>query len=274
MIKTNYLLLGLITIFSCHSGENTKSKEDPKTDKVQLRFQPIKDESYQMVYTFTVKNEKTGDEPTFDIDVVCTVRENTHSKIILETEYKEIAMHGKLKGTSINLRAGDSLSTTLPEANLVAAPVFTFLHRKVESHYDSQFRKTKEIIDGNDSLQSLDGNESKVQFIARYPEKAIGINDTWSDELEIKIGNKKIEKAVFKVSSMNEKEIQLEISGNIDGESEKFGKPFQVQGSFKGTATVDIKTGWQNQAKLNLTFTLTIDGNTIPMVQVIEFKLK
>ena len=259
------------TLLSC--GDSSKKESSEKAEKVLLAFNPEKGTEYNMQYSMMVHNDTTGDETKFTIDLLNTVTDNSEKGIDVTALFQNIEMKGKLKGIDVSLKAGDTASS-IPEAQLVAAPVFAFQNHSVLFNFNKQFKKLGEKIVDADTIKALTGVESKAQFIAQFPNKEVGVNDTWESGIEIKIGEKKIEKAKFTVVEISETEIKLKVEGAIDGKGNKFGHEFTMKGDFTGEITVDKKTGWQNKSALHIHFILEMMGNKTPMTQEISYGLK
>lgn len=266
-------LISIMLISILFFGCTNATDETEKKDAILLRLNVKKDDVYKMQYTLFVHNDTTGDETKFSIDILNKIEDAKNDKIEVSSLFESISMHATLKGKEIDLTAGDTIKSD-PEASLVAAPVFAFLKHNVVSSYSNTFKKLSEKIQDADTVKALVDVESKAQFIAQYPEKEIGINDSWESAISIKVGNQQIDKAVFVVKSISDKEVLLTVNGKIDGKGEKFGHEFTMKGDFTGEISVDKLTGWQNKSALHIQFVLEMMGNKTPMKQEITYSLK
>lgn len=255
------------------TGCSSETKSDKTEDRVLLKLNPEKGKVYPMLYSLNVHNETAGDETNFTIELLNRVDNVTNEKISISSIYENITMVGNLKGTDVKLIAGDTLKS-IPEAILMAAPVFAFHKRKVNFEYNEQFRKTNEVIENADTVKALANVQSKAQFIAQYPKKELGVNDSWESDVELKFGEEKAKNVLFTVRSISATEVVVDLKGKIDSKGEKFGHEFSMNGSFTGEITIDKKTGWQNKCALHIQFVLEIMGNKTPMKQEITYNLK
>jgi len=271
-MKNSIILFTLASVSLIACSSENKLEEETSENKIMLRLKPETGKEYKMVYFLSIHNDSTGDETAFTIDVANKIQEVNAEKTVVSTFFNSINMKGKLEGVDVDVNSGDTIKNE--RIQLVAGAVFAFHKQTVTSSYDQLFRKTTEKIENADTIKALIGAENKVQFIARFPEKEIGINQSWDSELEIKAGNKKIEKATFTVKEIKENEVVLDVKGDISGKGEKFGREFEINGKFTGEIIVDRKTGWQNSAELHIEFILDMDNKKTPMKQEISYKLK
>jgi Family of unknown function (DUF6263) len=266
-----------LTLFLCLAILLTACTSDNKTEgtpkKVLLKLDPEKGKVYPMLYSLNVHNDTTGDETTFTIELLNKIENVSNDAVSISSVYENISMVGNLKGTDVKLMAGDTLKS-IPEATLMAAPVFAFHKRKVNFEYTKEFRKTNEIIENADTIKALANVQSKAQFIAQYPKKEVGVNDSWESDIELKFGEKNAKNVLFTVRSISETEIVVDLKGKIDSKGEKFGHEFSMTGDFTGEITIDKKTGWQNKCALHIQFVLSIMGNQTPMKQEITYNLR
>lgn len=265
------LLTLTLMLTGCSSEENNSGSE--KKNKVLLKLSPEKGKEYLMLYTLNVHNDTTGDETTFTIELLNKVESVKESVITISSLYQNVSMIGNLKGKNVNLKAGDT-TKSIPEASLMAAPVFAFHNYTVTFEYNNQFRKVGEKIENADTIKALTNVQSKAQFIAQYPEKEIGLNETWKSDIEMKFGDQKIKDANFTVKSISESEVIVEVEAEIMGKGDKFGYEFTMTGTLTGEVTIDRKTGWQNKAKVDIEFVLDMMGNKTPMRQEISYNLR
>jgi len=265
------LILFMAFLFSCSTNENDSTTESNK--KILLKLNPKKGKIYPMLYTFNIQNDTTDEQTTFTIELSNKIENNTGETVRVSTFYENITMVGKIKNTEVKLIAGDTLKS-IPEATLVAAPVFALHKRKVNFEYTPNFKKTKEIIENADTIKALSNEQSKVQFIAQYPSKKVGVSDTWVSDINLKFGEKNAEKVLFTVKSISDSEVVVDLKGKIDSKGQKFGYEFSMIGDFTGEVTIDKKTGWQNKCAVHVQFLLSIMGNQTHMKQEITYNLR
>lgn len=269
-MKKNKLILPLVVLLASCGGKELDVKETVKKDEgITLRFKPEKNKEIKLNYTVEVINDSTHDQTKFSIKLINTVDEVSKEKIKLNTTYSAITLNANIKGKDYSMDAGSPVTGLSQEAELVAAPVFVFLNKTVSFEFDDRFRKIKETIQNADSIPALKEAESKVQFILRYPENPIEKGDTWTDELEMKVGGEKIKSANFTVTEINEKFAKIKIEGQLDSKGERFGHEFKMKGEFNGEVEIDLASGWQKSVELELNFVLDILGNSTPMRQKI-----
>ncbi len=269
MCKLISFLFLTIVLVACSS----ETKSDKAENRVLLKLNPKKGKIYRMLYSLHVHNDTTGDETNFTIELSNQIDNVTNEKISISSIYENITMVGNLKGTAVKLIAGDTLKS-IPEATLMAAPVFAFHKRKVNFEYTSEFRKTNEVIENADTVKALANVQSRAQFIAQYPKEELGVNDSWESDVELKFGEEKAKNVLFTVRSISATQVVVDLKGKIDSKGEKFGHEFSMNGSFTGEITIDKKTGWQNKCALHIQFILEIMGNKTPMKQEITYNLR
>lgn len=264
MVKQLLAGIILVCVWGCNGGNG-----DFRNNGVMLRFKPQKG-LRNMTYELCVVKGSTGDETTFTIDLANDVTASNTDDIRMVTTYKAITMTGNFDGRQVVLHAGDTNVNSQPA--LLAAPVFAYKGKQVKFTFDSRFNKLSEKIlnPGKD----FEETESKVQFIGHYPFEAVKEGDTWESSLDIKVVNKKIEKAMFTVTKITSSEVHLSTEGALLGKGEKFGHQFTLEGEFTGEIIIDIETGWQKKVLLNMDFVLNASGNETPMKQMIKYEIK
>ena len=275
-MKINHLFrLIAIVSFSIFVACGESKKEDSATidDGIQLVFQPENGSNKKMNFFISVVNDSTKEGTSFSIDVTNTVTNTVEDKISIETVYDNIFMKGFIGGKDVNTVAGDTAQAD-PMAGMVAAPVFAFYKKTVNFNYNKQFHKLNEKNSMSNDVAGMKDAESKAQFILVFPKNKIKEGDVWESALDIKIGNKAIDKAKIKAERISDNEVELSIEGKVNGNGEKFGHEFKIDGNFSGKVKVERATGWQTNADLEIHFILEIQGRKNVMTQFISYNQK
>lgn len=268
-MKNLVLFAFLLLFYSCSTPVATTEEE---TKALALAFQPRTGKIYPMYYEFSVQNDSTGDRTDFIARFSAEVTESKPEKVMVVTHYDSIRMKAHINGADIQLDAAD-LPEEESEATGLAAPVFAYLGKSFETTFDTRHNKLneKQIRQKNDS--SVIAAENRVQFVGRYPQKKLAKGDTWSSQDPIRIGSNEIKSMKYTVKEISSTEAIVDLYGEINNNSEKFGREFQITGELKGTVYVDLHTGWQNRTELDIRFILEMGNKSTPMQQKISYRL-
>lgn len=272
MMKYTVIMAVSATMVLASCGGEEK-KEDAKKDGVVLTFNPEAGKTYEMVYTNKTTIDSVTDNTFFTVEMVNKVADVKNEKIYIESYCKNAKLDAIVEGKPVQVDASNT-SGTDNNVLLVAGRYFVYYHQTALFEYDKQGRKLSEQFKNADTIPALQEAGARIQLLGRYTTNALNVGDNWETELEIKIGDKKIDNAVFTVKEINEKEVLLDIKGYIDGKGVQYGKDFTMRGSFTGEMTVDRKTGWQNNTAFHLQYVREMEGNKMTIHQEVTYKLK
>jgi hypothetical protein len=271
-MKSIFLMI-LSMAFILSSCGSEEKKVDEKKAAVLLSFNPKVGKEYKMVYTNSTTIDSVADKTFFTVEIINKIIDVKNEKVYIESYYENAKIDAVINGMEQKIDAKDTTGAN-HDALLVAARYFVYYHQTALFEYDKQGRKVKEEFKNADTIPSLRGIDAKIQLLGRYSPNEINVGDNWETELEIKIGEKKIDKAIFTVKEINDKEVSLDIKGFIDGKGVQFGKDFTMRGSFTGEMIVDRQTGWQNKTAFHLQYVREMAGNKMTIRQEVTYNLK
>lgn len=252
------VLASLVFIASCNNTEQPKENQD----KIKLTFKPVPGKQVRMNYAFSVNQVASGDLTAFEMDIIARGGTNENGDIVVDMTNEKIRMSGTIQGVAVSGSASGPDSLT-GDAKLVALSVFTLEGNTYRSIYNSQLNKKSEVHMDNGTI--VDSSENKMQFLVVYPDKEIGIGETWQKEIVIKAGNKMNCSATYTLKEIHEDFAVITIDGKLYGSGEKFGNEFSMEGKITGNITVDITTGWPIITDAHQDFILKMVGKDIPM---------
>ena len=253
------VLASLLLMAGCNNSTDAPKEN---TDKIKLAFKPVPGKQVRMKYAFSVNQVASGELTAFELDITARGGTNENGDIVVDMTNDKIRMSGTIQGVAVSGSASGPDSLT-GDAKLVALSVFTLEGNTYRSIYNSQLKKKSEVRMDKGAI--VDSSENKMQFLVVYPDKEIGIGETWQKELVIKAGNKMNCSATYTLKELHEDFAIITIDGKLYGSGEKFGNEFSMEGKITGTITVDITTGWPIITDAHQDFILKMGGKDIPM---------
>jgi len=258
-----FLLISVIGLgLSGCSSENAEKK----SDKINLSFHPDNNKPLKMNYEFAVNSITTGNMTRFVMALSGTSLIDSNDIATLIMQNDKISMNGVIGGKEVNFEAGTKDSIPA-DVGMVLTPIFTLLHKKFQSSYDSRLNKLSEVCLREGGIDSA---ENKMQLFIRYPDSAVAIGDSWNKELVIKAGNKMNCSAKYTLKEVKSNIATISMVGILTGKGESFGHDFTIDGEVTGTFTVDLKTGWPINTDIDQDFVLNLSGQKIQMKYAIK----
>ncbi|MCW3085431.1 MAG: hypothetical protein JWP12_2797 [Bacteroidetes bacterium] len=243
---------------------------DPKKEnngKIKLAFQPVKDKAVKISYSFSVNSKSSNSLTNFYMTLIGKGETAADGAVILELKNESIKMDGTIEGNKVNGAAG-ATDTLTGDARLVSMPVFTLYGKSYRSSYDPGLNKKWEVQTDGDKI--VDSTENKMQLLVRYADHEVGVGDSWEKNLVIKAGNKMNCIAKYTLNEVKGDSAIISVEGKLYGKGESFGNEFTIDGTLKGTFTVDVATGWPLSTNIDQHFTLKLGDRNIPMQYSIE----
>lgn len=266
------LFIALTTTIVLNSCGNKEEASEEKRNKVQLVFNPEVGKEYNMIYTNLTTIDSMEDKTSFTVEMVNKVTDVKDGKIYIESYCKNVSLDAVINGQPVKIDARDTAGANTTGL-LVGARYFVYYNQTTLFQYDKTGKKISESFKNADTVTSLQDAEARIKFLGRYTQNEVAVGDNWESELDIKVGDNKIDKAVFTVKEITDKEVVLDIKGYIDGKGNQFGKEFTMRGSFTGEMVVDRKTGWQNKTHLKLDYVREMADKKMSLKQEVSYRL-
>jgi hypothetical protein len=244
--------------------------KDGGSDKIKLALDPGKSISLKMTYDFTVNAITTNQTTHFLMELSGTAETHSPENIEMNLLNNTIAMDGVIGGRQMKFMAGTNDSVPNDVA-MVLTPFFSLNNKKFTSVYDYRLNKVSEMMQKDGSA---DSTENKVQFFLRYPDSTVKVGDSWQKELEIKTNNKMNCSAKYTLTEVKDGKGTITIEGKLTGSGESFGHEFSMDGTLKGTFTVDLKTGIPLMTDITEDFILDLSGQKVQMKDLIKHKIE
>ncbi len=235
--------------------------------KIKLAFQPVKDKAVKINYSFSVNSVSSNSLTNFYMTLTGKGETAADGAVILNMKNENIKMDGTIQGNKVNGSAGGT-DTLTGDARLVSMPVFTLYGKTYRSSYDPGLNKKWEVQ--TDGEKIIDSTENKMQLLVRYPDKEVGVGDSWEKNLVIKAGNKMNCTAKYTLNEVKGDSAMISVEGKLYGKGESFGNEFTIDGTLKGTFTVDVATGWPLITNIDQQFILKLGDRSIPMKYAIK----
>lgn len=264
-----FFVAGALVLHSCKSASG---------DKVMLRLQPDQGTDYQCELNVDSKIKMMGMNVTSNMTMGYSMLAESVSEdtVAFKTTYERIKMEQKTPMGNVDYDTDNkdtSKSMGMMEkqydqvfSKMIGKPFYLKMNPigKVvgSSGMDKLFEGTNEQM-----AQQADMAEQMSSMTAVFPDKKVGVGDTWDAEVDASGQVPIIMKNTYTVKKITDSEVVLELKGTISLDNEspavKQMGASEASGDISGTMTVDRASGWTKSAEMvqNMSMKMAQMGN-------------
>ena len=243
---------------------------------VQLRYNLNQGDqySYEMKMDQDIVFQSSGQTMTLDqvleFYMTSSIKEVSDS-ITVESSINRVVMNQKIFGMEMNYDSDIPVADQNPMAAQIAAAMGGLINKNYSMIMDKLGNigdvDVSQLTDNDDLTNNLGSGSN----FAVYPENAVTVGDSWEKDIEpMKTSDMKFH-AKYTVLKLSGSQATLQLDGTITANKmDDVDADMNLSGQQKGEMTIDVKTGWLIESKIEQNLKLDIEQNGVKFPATIE----